>query len=138
MAGPDAMTIQDTAKDEVRGVIAQINRAWRNHDFAALPECFAEDAVMTGPDYVELGRGRAFFVDSYREFATGAAVLDYSEAEPLIEIFGDVAICAYRWTMTYRRDDRPQTESGSDQFVLSRIGPRWRVVWRYILFQPQA
>jgi len=131
------MTIQDAAKDEVRSVIAQINRARCDNDFAALPERFAEDAVMVGPDYIELGRGRSFFVESYREFATGAAVLDYCQSEPLVEIFGNVAICAYRWTMTYRRDDRPQTESGSDQFVLSRIATRWRVVWRYIFFQPQ-
>lgn len=132
------MPMQDAAKEEVRSLIAQINRAWREKDFAALPECFAEDAVMVGPDYAELGRGRSFFVDSYREFATGATVLEYSESQPLTEVFGNVAICAYRWTMTYRRDGEPHTESGSDQFVLSRIDSRWRVVWRYIFFQQQA
>jgi len=127
-----------SAKEEVQGVIAQINRAWRDGDFSRLPECFAEDAVMVGPGYVELGRGRSFFVESYREFATGAAVLEYSETQSLIEVFGNVAICAYRWTMTYQRDGQPQTESGSDQFVLSRVDSRWQVVWRYLFFQPKT
>jgi len=132
------MATDHSAKVDVRSVVARINRAWRDKDFSALPECFVEDAVMVGPDYVELGRGRAFFVASYREFATGAGVLDYAESDPLIEVFGDVAICAYRWTMTYERDGEARRESGSDQFVLSRIGKQWRVVWRCIFFQPQA
>ncbi len=130
------MPRQDSDRTAVRAVVAQINSAWRNRDFDALPECFADDAVMVGPDYAELGRGRAFFVDSYRDFAVGADVLDYEESEPLVDVFGDVAICAYRWTITYRRDGGPQTEHGSDQFVLTRTNSRWRVVWRYIYFAP--
>jgi uncharacterized protein (TIGR02246 family) len=132
------MPTQNQAQQEVRGVVARINRAWRAKDFDALPDCFAENAVMVGPDYVELGRGRAFFVESYREFSASATVIDYSESEALTEVFGDVAICAYRWTMTYGRDNQTQTESGTDQFVLSRIDMQWRVVWRYLFFRPQA
>ena len=123
-------------KGTVQGIVARINRAWRDKNFAALPGCFAENAVMVGPDYEVLGRGRSFFVESYREFATSAAVLDYSESVPVVEVFNGVAICAYSWTITYQRDGKPVTETGSDQFVLCGSDDKWQVVWRYIFFQP--
>ncbi len=123
-------------KRAVRDVVARINRAWQTKDFGALPDCFAQNAAMAGPDYTVLGRGRSFFVESYREFANSAEVLEYSESKPLIEVFDRVAICAYPWTTTYRRDGERRAERGSDPFVLSRSAGRWRVVWRYISFQP--
>ena len=130
------MQTTDVANQAVKDVVARINRAWRNKDFAGLPECFVENAVMVGPGYQLLGRGRSFFVDSYRDFGASAAILDYSESTPIVEVFGSVAICAYSWTMTYLRDGKPNNESGADQFVLVGADSRWQVVWRYIFFQP--
>jgi len=126
----------DVARQAVADAVAQINRAWQNNDFAALLECFAEEAVMVGPGYKVLGRGRSFFVESYREFATSAAILQYSESDPVVEVFDQIAICAYSWTMTYRRDGAPSTEVGSDQFVLVRSNSKWQVLWRYLCFHP--
>lgn len=120
----------------IRDVIAQINRAWREKDFVGLGECFSQSAVMVGPDYQILGRGRDFFVQSYREFSQSAAVIHYSETDPLLEVFDDVAICAYGWTMSYEREGVASTERGTDQFVLGRAGVDWQVVWRYIKFEP--
>jgi len=91
---------------------------------------------MMGPGYKVLGRGRSFFVESYRDFATSAAILHYSESVPIVEVFDGVAICAYSWTMTYQREGTSNTETGSDQFVLVHSNSKWRVVWRYIFFQP--
>jgi len=130
------METTDVAKQEVQDVIVHINRAWRDKDFAGLPECFAEDAVMVGPSYQLLGRGRSFFVDSYREFTAAAEILDYSESAPVVEVFGGVAVYAYSWSMTYQRDGKPSCEAGSDQFVLVRSDSGWQVVWRHIFFQP--
>jgi uncharacterized protein (TIGR02246 family) len=130
------MEQSDVARRAVQGVVARISRAWQDKDFAALPECFAEDAVMMGPGYKVLGRGRSFFVESYRDFATSAAILHYSESVPIVEVFDGVAICAYSWTMTYQREGTSNTETGSDQFVLVHSNSKWRVVWRYIFFQP--
>ena len=130
------MQAPDVAKQAVQGIIARINRSWRDKDFAGLPECFAEDAVMVDPGYQVLGRGRSFFVDSYRDFAAAAAILNYSESAPLVEVFGGVGVYACSWTMTYQRDGKSSTEFGSDQFVLVRANSGWQVVWRYISFQP--
>lgn len=128
------MEATQTAKQSVRALVARINRAWRESDFSDLGECFAEDAVMVGPGNAVLGRGRASFVQSYREFATAAIVLDYVESEPIVEVFDAVAICAYTWTMTFRRESGSETQSGYDQFVLSRSNEQWCVVWRQVRF----
>lgn len=47
--------------------------------FEGLEQYFHEQAVIVGPGYVEYAIGRGKCAESYREFATNADVLDYSE-----------------------------------------------------------
>ncbi len=64
-----------SAEHPVREVIAKIDAAWRLKQFDGLDECFHEEAVIVGPGYAEFARGRKKCAESYREFATNAAVL---------------------------------------------------------------
>jgi uncharacterized protein (TIGR02246 family) len=123
-------------EEAVRDLIARVNHAWLAKDFAGLGDCFSQSAVMVGPGFEVLGRGRDFFVQSYRDFAQSAAVIHYSETDPLLEIVEDVAICVYGWTMSYEREGVASTERGTDQFVLCRAGADWQVLWRCIRFEP--
>jgi hypothetical protein len=119
---------------EVRKVIGRIETAWRQKIFAGFDECFHEDAVIVGPGYAELGRGRAKCVESYREFATNAAVLSYSESAHSLRIWETTAVYTYAWEMIYQRQAGPSHESGSDQLVFQLGAGGWQLVWRYIYF----
>lgn len=125
-----------SAEAQVREVLATIDAAWRKKKFDGLERCFHEDATIVGPGHVEYARGRSTCADSYREFATNADVLDYSESSHDLRIWETAAVYTFQWNMTYRRGGGPTREQGSDQLVLMRGTEGWQVVWRYIQFQP--
>lgn len=120
----------------VREVIARIDAAWRLKQFDGLDECFHEDAVIVGPGYVEFGRGRAKCAESYREFAKNAAVLSYHESGHTLRVWETSAVYTFAWEMTYQRDQGSKHETGTDQLVFQLNSAGWKLVWRYIYFEP--
>ncbi len=125
-----------SAEAEIREVIAKIDAAWRAKELEGLEGCFHEDAVIAGPGYAEYARGRVKCAESYREFATNAAVLSYSESAHVLRVWGTTAIYTFAWEMTYQRERGPRQEAGTDQLVFELAEGRWQVVWRYIHFRP--
>jgi hypothetical protein len=67
------------AETEIRKVIRTIDAAWKTKQFDGLEDCFHENAVIVGPGFVEFAIGRVKCAESYREFASNADVLEYSE-----------------------------------------------------------
>lgn len=118
----------------VRAVLSQINDAWREKRFDGLSDCFAENAVIVGPDYKIFASGRNACAESYREFATNASVLEYAESDHELRLWAATAIFTFAWRMTFQREHGPKTESGTDQLVLSKVDGNWKVVFRYIFF----
>jgi ketosteroid isomerase-like protein len=125
-----------SAESAVRETLARIDAAWRNREFDGLEQCFHEQAVIVGPGYAEYANGRSKCAESYREFATNTDVLNYSEDSHNLRIWETVAVYTFQWRMTYRRDEGPKREQGTDQLVLQQAPEGWQVTWRYIYFQP--
>ena len=124
-----------TDEASVRSVVDRIASAWRSKDFDGLERCFHENAVIVGPAYVQYASGRRQCADSYREFATNAEVLSYSESGHALRLWETTATFTFAWEMTYRRDGRPKTEKGTDELVLQKSASGWQVVWRYVYFE---
>ena len=125
-----------SAKTDIRATLERIDAAWRRKQFDGLEQCFHERAVIVGPGYVEYAAGREKCAESYREFATNADVLDYSETAHRLRLWETVAVYTFEWRMTYRRDAGPRQERGTDQLVLQPGPEGWQVVWRFIRFEP--
>jgi hypothetical protein len=123
----------------IRDLLSQINDAWTKQRgeamTAALNECFAEDMVMRGPDFVFLGKGRDLIVQSYHDFVSNAEVKSLSLDDPEIDITGETATAQYKWTMTYALGGQEYTEHGRDLFVLARRDNKWLAVWRAMLVE---
>jgi len=126
----------------IRDLLSRINDAWINQRgeaiTAALNECFAEDAVMRGPDFAFISKGRDLVVQSYRDFISNAEVKNVSLDEPEIDVTGETATAQYKWTMTYTLAGQEYTEHGRDLFVLARRDKKWLAVWRAMLVDPAA
>lgn len=124
------------AETEIGRVIGTIEAAWKAKQFDGLESCFHERAVIVGPGFAEFAVGRERCSESYREFATNANVLEYSESNHELRIWEASAVYTFSWKMTYRRGGGPKTEAGTDQLFLELGSSGWQVVWRYIHFQP--
>ena len=120
----------------VSHVLARIDAAWRDKKFDGLETCFHPDAVIAGPGYAEYARGRKACVESYREFATNAEVLAYSESGHRLRVWKTTAVYTFSWKMTFAREQGPVHEKGTDQMVLQKGADGWQVVWRYVFFEP--
>jgi|SRR5271165_3277382 len=120
--------------DPIRQTLDAINQAWRQGNFAAMEALLAENIVMRGPGLKELGRGRQAFVQSYVQFMAQSKVIEYSESNHAIDNWGDVAVAAYDWAMTYEQKGETKSEKGQDMFVLHRSQGAWIAVSRLILF----
>ena len=127
-----------SAQNDIGSVLSRIDAAWRKKEFEGLEECFDAEAVIVGPNYAEYAVGRKACAESYREFASNAAVLEYSESEHKLREWHDTAVYTFAWQMTYAREHGPKRESGTDQLVLRRDGTDWRVLFRYIYFAPSG
>lgn len=124
------------AQRAVRQVLTRIDAAWRTKQFDGFDRCFADDAVIVGPHYQPYAIGRKACADSYREFATNAAILEYEESDHQLRLWPDTAVYTFAWQMTYARDGGPKRDAGTDQLFLGRFGDDWRVLFRYIHFAP--
>ena len=122
--------------EEIGRLIRDINLAWKSGRTDRLHNFFHPGMVMVGPGFQELVRGRDACVESYREFGANAKVYEFTESDFKIGVWGDTADCTYAWSMTYERAGRKSHEVGTDQFVFSRQGDKWLVVYRYIHFEP--
>ena len=130
--------MSDAARDAaIRSVLSRIDSAWREKQFGGLDDCFDDNAVIVGPTYTtQYATGRAACADSYREFARNPAILKYEESNHELHSWPDSAVYTFSWVITFQLGHGPQTESGTDQLVLSRISGVWKVVFRYIYFSP--
>jgi len=120
--------------DQVRETLDAINRAWRQHNFAAMEAYLDENIVMKGPGLKEYANGRRAFIESYEQFAAKSRIADYIESNHAINTWGNVAVATYDWTMTYEQKGQTKTDKGSDMFVFHRVPSGWSAVLRVILF----
>ena len=127
--------IEDSHPD-VEAVIRRIDRAWREKQFDGLDQCFAEHAVITGPEHAVFAEGRQACAESYREFARNASVLQYTESGHRLRVFGATAVYTFAWEMEYRREGGSKLERGTDQLVLTHRDGAWQVAFRQITFAP--
>jgi hypothetical protein len=132
------MTTAPEKEADVRAVLARIEAAWKERQFDGLDECFDKEAVIVGPNYSVFASGRTACAESYREFATNARVLAYSESDHALRIWEGTAVYTFSWRMTYQRDGGPKADVGTDQLILGLSQRAWRVLYRFINFAPSS
>lgn len=121
------------ARAELRAALQKVSAAWQNRRFEELADLFDENIVMVLPAFSGRIEGRKAVVDSYREFMGTAAVSDYQEDLPTIDVWGNTAFASYHWEMTWIGRGKVESAAGYDAFVFSRSEDgegSWRAVWR--------
>jgi len=123
-------------KTAVRQLIKGINRSWIQGRTQELEAFFHEDMVIADSEFRHLGEGRDTCIQSYKDFVEKAKVVDYQEKDPVIDIFGNAALAATMFDITYEIDGKIHRDKGRDVFVCIRENGKWWAAWRAV-FQPQ-
>ena len=109
--------------------VRETNRAWTagaNHELANL---FEPEAVLVKPGEARV-QGRDAIVRSYEEFVHQARTQSFEELEHSVDVFGDFAMVAYRFSIRYSMADEQHDETGNEVLALRRRDGVWRVLWR--------
>jgi len=125
-----------TDTDAIRAVIAAINDRWRAKEYDTIGALLAEDVVMAPPGFGSRVRGRAAYVQSYRDYDAVARTLQFSAGEPHIDVFGGVAVATCPFDVTYELEEKTYHERGHDILALSKSSGEWKVVWRTMQAAP--
>jgi hypothetical protein len=124
-------------RDTVLAAVERINASWTSGDpdaiAASLRELFDGDIVIRGPRFAEMGRGRTECIASYVDFARAARVAGFEMNGAAVDVFGDLAVATYEWTIAYTLEGTDYRERGYDAFAFRREGSRWVAVWRVML-----
>lgn len=118
---------------EVHGVLAAINKAWRESQPMEMYEYLHPDITMALPGFKEKVVGRHTFLASFVEFCTNAQVIQYSESDESINVVGRVAIATTKFKMIYDRGQYRARSSGRDVWVFELTGDKWLAVWRTMI-----
>lgn len=125
--------MEQNDQEEILSLLSRINEAWLEGRTEGLNDCFHNDVVIKGPQLQEMARGREACVKSYEDFIRLAKVREFKASEPVIDVFGAVAVASCPWKINYRMNDRDFRESGRDLLVLTHQKGEWKVVWRAVL-----
>jgi uncharacterized protein (TIGR02246 family) len=117
---------------EIWELIRRSNRAWvagAPHEVSGL---FDDDAVVVAPGLQGRIQGREAIVRSYEEYVHHARTLSFEELEHQIDLFGDTAVAAYRFTVRYslNGEEGERDQTGAEVLVLHRRPEGWKVIWR--------
>ena len=120
-------------QSEIQGVLSRLTAAWTEERFDELEDILHQSVVFVQPGFAGRVEGRTACVDTYRKFMSSAKLLDYSERDITIDVWGTTAVATYIYDISWEMEGRSRRERGRDLFVFIREESRWQVVWRTII-----
>jgi len=117
---------------EVWELVRRSNRAWVAGAAHEVGELFDEKAVVVAPGLQGRVEGREAVVRSYEEYVHHAHTHSFEELEHSIDVFGDLAVVAYRFAVRYALNGEggERDEMGQEVLVMRRGVGGWKVLWR--------
>jgi len=117
---------------EIWDLIRRSNRAWLAGAAHEVANLFDDEAVVVAPGLQGRLQGREAIVRSYEDYVHHARTHSFEELEHEIDVFGDLAVAAYRFTVHYtlNGEDEAREETGEEVLVLRRGPGGWKAIWR--------
>lgn len=124
------MTIyfDDPVKKEIWATVRALNDAWTTGNPDDLAEFFHADMVAITPTDRLRREGRAACVAGWKEFAGATRIHRWQETEPVIHVYGDSAVVAYYFDISFEMAGQTLQTNGRDMFFLVRENGRWWAV----------
>ncbi len=127
--------VEGQIKQEIARIMQAINAAWVQGNAGGMAEYLDERMVIVQPGFEERLVGRHACIESYREFASHAAIHSYEEGEATVDVRGDTAIASHHYALEYEMDGEIYHDLGHDVVVFMRGESGWRAVWRTLIPQ---
>lgn len=118
-------------KQEIWATVRAMNDAWTHNersDPTRLAEVFHADMIaITATDRLRL-EGHAACVAGWQTFAAATRIHHWRETEPVIKVYGNAAVVAYYFDMSFDMGGRTVDLGGRDMLFMVRQDGRWQAV----------
>lgn len=114
--------------DEVVQVIKKVWAAWAAKDLAIIEKYTADEFVEFGDHGPYRNVGKEAALAEAKNVLPMLEIASWSIREPIVQRYGDVAVCIYYWTVAGSFAGDGFNESGITTDVLVKKGGTWKAV----------
>lgn len=122
------LSFADPIKQEIWETVRAMNDAWTKGDPDALANFFHRDMVAITPTERKRLDGGAACIAGWKGFCHAACIHRWEEIDPVIHVYGDSAVVAYYFDMSFDLGGKTINLEGRDMFFFVKEGKRWWAV----------
>ncbi len=122
------LSFTDPIKQEIWATVRAMNDTWTKENPDDLAKFFHNDMVaITATDRKRLDGGAAC-IAGWKGFCDAARIHRWEEIDPVIHVYGNSAVVAYYFDMSFDMGGKTIELGGRDMFFFVREGERWWAV----------
>jgi len=119
---------EDSKRQEIWANVRAMNDAWTKGNPDDLAKFFHRDMVaITATDRNRLDGGAAC-IAAWKGFTNAARIHRWEEIDPVIHIYGNSAVVAYNFDMSFDMGGQTINMGGRDMFFFVKENGRWWAV----------
>lgn len=124
----ELIQFNNSIKQEIWATLRALNDAWTKGDPEDLVNYFHSDMVAITATQRQRVNGGAACVAGWKGFATSTHIHHWKEIDPVIHVYGDSAVVAYDFDMSFEMNNKTIDMSGKDMFFFVKESGRWWAV----------
>jgi hypothetical protein len=118
----------DPVKNEIWATVRAMNDAWTKGNPDDLSNFFHRNMVaITATDRLRR-EGGAACIEGWKGFANAARIRRWEELDPVIHVYGDSAVVAYYFDMSFDMGGQTINLGGRDMFFFVKEDGKWWAV----------
>lgn len=122
------ISFDDSVKQEIWATVREMNDAWTKGNPDDLAKFFHRDMVaITATDRNRLNGGAAC-IAGWKSFASTARIHRWEEIDPAIHVYGNSAVVAYNFDMSFDMSGQTINMGGRDMFFFVKENGQWWAV----------
>lgn len=123
---PAAFT--DPVHQEIWRIVRVMNDAWTKGNPDDLVQYFHDGMVAITPTGRNRLEGRAACIADWKGFAESAEIHHWHEIDPVIRVYGDAAVVAYYFDMSFDMNGQTINMGGRDMLFFVKEDGLWQAV----------
>ena len=125
--------IEQRGLTEIKEILKSVNASWLSGKLDNLNKYFHENMIIVSPNIKILASGKENCIQSYIDFLNRATIIDYSDRDPEVHVFGNTGIAFYAYHIFWKIDEKTFRENGEELYVFNRNNDKWSIVMRKLM-----
>jgi hypothetical protein len=121
-------TFNDPVQQEIWATLRALNDAWTQGNPDDLAQYFHANMVAITPTDRHRVNGGAACVATWKSFATSTHIRHWREVDPVIHVYGDAAVVAYDFDLSFDINGQNIQMRGRDMFFFAKQAGKWLAV----------